>query len=46
MYTEVKQGDQLDLERALMILVQTVASLQFRIEQLEQELQNGDMEQT
>ena len=45
-YTEVKQGDQLDLERALMILVQTVASLQFRIEQLEQELQNGDMEQT
>ena len=44
-YTDTDKGDQLDLERTIMILVQTVASLQLRIEQLEEDLQNGSMEQ-
>ena len=45
-YTDTNKGDQLDLERTIMILVQTVAALQFRVDQLEEELQNGDVEQT
>ena len=43
-YTDNTQGDQLDLERTILILVQTIASLQLRIDTLEQELQNGDVE--
>ena len=44
-YTEGTKGEHLDLERTLLILVQTIASLQLKVEQLEQELQNGDVEQ-
>ena len=44
-YTEDTKGEHLDLERTLLILVQTIASLQLKVEQLEEELQNGDVEQ-
>ena len=45
-YTDDKQGEHLDLERTLLILIQTIANLQLKVDQLEEELQNGDVEQT